>query len=323
MSLANSTIRSQVIVVTYSGEIGTYSKIESKFSHSVTLYASKIGVHKLIASGKIKCYIAAGTTVIIVASITCDGVIKGLKEALEPVLCVSGWIHCGVEDLASINLGQGKNLVSKWHTVLKRIPHKFVPPSLEGDSLPPITDFDFLRFKPEPFEILFQRMISIPVLPQTNVSIVIMPLQQGSDRTKKVDGLKYLAHITGSEVFHLDGNDQELDKKLWAKLHNYISDLPLFGKQYIFVCSKHPPLSSYKEMKRSYCHLRNNTPLGKGVFLETLPYDNGALAIPKMQFFDKVALHLGVLSVWNDSSALPPLLSHSGAPKHSNMLEVD
>jgi hypothetical protein len=76
-------------------------------------------------------------------------------------------------------------------------------------------------------------------------------------------------------------------------------------------------------MKRSHCHLSNHTPLGKGVFLETLPYDNGALAIPKMQFFDKVALDIGFLSVWNDSSALPPLLSHSGAPKYSNMQEVD
>jgi hypothetical protein len=308
-----------VIVVTYSCRFGNYHKaIEAAFHNSVTIDASKNNIHKLIASGKIKSHVAAGTTVIIVASITGNDVIKDLEKALAPVLCVSRWVHCGVaEDLASINLGQGRSIVSKWHALLKTFPHKVVPPSLAGDSLPPITDFEFLRFEPEPFEDLLQQIVSTPVPPITKVSVVIVPVPPDSDWPgKSWVGLTYYASL-GFNVLYLDGNDPKFVTKFWAKLNDCISVLPLFGKDYIIVCSKPSHFGSYWEMKRSYDNLR--TPLGRGVFLVTNPYDKDSCAILSIMRKLNLLMHLNDCGAPNFSGAS----SHSSAPSHSNMQEVD
>jgi hypothetical protein len=324
----------RVFVVTYSGpRIGNYHlDIAAAFSHSVILKASNVDIRKFIASNNIQKLVGAGKTVIFVTSITDNGVIKGLKKAFEQVRCVSWWIHCGLtEELASINLGQGRSIVPKWHKLLNDFPNKFVSPSLAGDSLPEITHFEFLLYKPPPFEVLFQQIVSTPVPPLTKVSAVFLEVVLGSvtpnNPLDKV--LKYLALITYSNVIHLNWND-ESEENLLRRLHDVMSDLPIFGKPCIIVCSNQHPLSSFTKMKKLCLDLIFKTPFEGGVFLETLPYDNGARANTRIQFFRELALRHTVLCMLNGDSApkLSSAPSNTSAPNlssapHSNMQEVD
>jgi len=267
-----------VIVVTYPNKIGNYHKaIEAMFTSFVTIDASVKNIHKSIESGEIKSYVAAGTTVIIVTSITGNGVIKGLEEALAPVHSVSLWIHCGVaEELTSINPGQGRGILPKWHAFLKTLPYKIVPPSLARDSLSHIPDFEFLRSVPVPVESVFQQIVQMPVLPLTQVSIVIMPMLPGSGKTTLTDlqTLKALAEKTGCEVIFFDGDDPALKEKYWVKLRNFISKLPLFGKQFIIVCSKNAPPTSYNGLKTFYRERKELLSTGVQV-MAILPNDCG------------------------------------------------
>jgi hypothetical protein len=154
------------------------------------------------------------------------------------------------------------------------------------------------------------------------VSVVIVPVLPDSDWPgESWDGLRYYSWL-GFQVFYLNGNGPEFGTKFWAKLNAYISKLPLFGKDYIVVCSKPSHFGSYWEMKRSYDNLR--TPLGRGVFLETKPYDKNVCCI--LPILDQ----LNWLMILNDTgppnfSCAPTFSSaqsHTSAP-HSNMQEVD
>jgi hypothetical protein len=318
-----------VFVVTYSASIGTnHFDIAAAFPHSVIRKASDVDIRKFVASGEFKKHVAAKKTVIIVASLTGNDVIKGLQEALRPVRCVSWWIHYGLaEALTTINSGQGNSFASKWHKLLKTLQHKVVPPILAEYWLPRINDFDILRFEPEPFDVLLQRIVSTPVPPQTNVSIVILDFLQSSVRFSNplvnIDLMMQLFVRTDCKVIYWEGSP-EFVKKFWAQLNQYISqELPLFGKTYIIVCRKPSHFDSYWEMRRSYKRL--DTPLGKGGFLITSPYNNDDSDTKKLQFFKNLARNLDVLCMLNDTSA-PNLSSEpnlSSAPTHSNMEEVD
>jgi hypothetical protein len=267
-----------VIVVTYPNKIGDYHKaIEGMVTSFVTIDASVKDIHKTIEAGEIKSYVAAGTTVIIVTSITGNGFIRGLEEALAPVHCVSWWVHCGVaEDLTSINPGRGRGILPKWHALLKTLPYKIVPPSLARDSLSHITDFEFLRSEPVPVESVFQQIVQMPVLPLTQVSIVIMPMLPGSGKTTLTDPqtLKELAEKTGCEVIYFDGDDPALKKKYWVELCGFIKKLSLFGKRYIIVCSKNAPPTGRKGLKTFYRDRRDLLSTGAQV-MAILPNDCG------------------------------------------------
>ncbi len=267
-----------VIVVTYPNKVGDYHKaIEAMFTSFVTIDASVKNIHKSIESGEIKSYVAAGTTVIIVTSITGNGVIKGLEEALAPVHCVSLWVHCGVaEDLTSINSGQGRGILPKWHALLKKLPYKIVPPSLARDSLSHITDFKFLRSELVPVKSVFQQIVQMPVLPLTKVSIVIMPMLPGSGKTTLTDlqTLKELAEETGYKVIFFDGDNPALKEKYWTKLRDFISKLPLFGKRYVIICSKNAPPTSRNGLKTFYRDRKELLSTGVKV-MAILPNDCG------------------------------------------------
>ncbi len=241
-------------------------------------------------------------------------VIKDLDRALAPVRCISWWIHYGdlAEDLTTINPNLGKSFVSKWHKTLRTLPNKVVPPSLAEDSLAPITDFEFLRFEPPPFEVLLQGIVSTPVPPISQVSIVIMPSDTTSD-WRGVNFYRYLHY----EVHYVDGTSPEFSKKFWAKLDAYISVLPLFGKDFIIVCSKPSHFGSYWDMRRSYERL--HTPLGGGGFLVIDPTIKADDVEAR-----NILRHLYLRAKMNGCGA-PNFTSASnlGVRKQSNMQEVD
>jgi hypothetical protein len=110
------------------------------------------------------------------------------------------------------------------------------------------------------------------------VSIVIMPMLPGSGKTTLTDlqTLKELAEETGYEVIFFDGDDLALKEKYWAKLRDFISKLPLFGKQFIIVCSKNAPPTSYNGLKTFYRDRRELLSTGVQV-MAILPNDCGTV----------------------------------------------
>jgi hypothetical protein len=116
----------------------------------------------------------------------------------------------------------------------------------------------------------------MPVLPLTQVSIVIMPMLPGSGKTTLTDPqtLKELAEKTGCEVIYFDGDDPALKKKYWIELCDFIRKLSLFGKRYIIVCSKNAPPTSHKGLKTFYRDRRDLLSTGAQV-MAILPNDCG------------------------------------------------
>jgi len=281
-----SVKKGAVIVITYScvpqeGSEALHTRIAQGFENSVYICAWAKDIHKAIAGGEIKNYVAAGTTVIILASITGDGVIKGLEEALAPVLNVSWWIHEGHgANLSQINPGKGKGLVPKWLAVLTKIPKKFVPPTLKT-PLQQIANFEVLNSPPVDPRLVIEAIVATPELERTKTTVIIMPLIPGCGKTTLTcpTTIQELSERTGAKVLFFDGDDPSLKEKYWAKLRDHISGLPLFGGDFIIICSKNAPPTSYDGSQLFYQRdLRQLIPADQ--VLAVLPDDMGTTTHP-------------------------------------------
>jgi hypothetical protein len=282
------TVKGAVIVVTYSSTIpegpdAPHNSISAGFRNTIIIYAWMKDIHNTIAKAEIKSYVAGGSTVIIVASITNDGVIKGLEEALSPVLLVSWWIHCGHgADLTSIHFGKGKSLVLKWHGALKKVPNKIVPSSLTGEILQPFVNFEFLNSPQVIIDVVLQLIYSAAEPRSSTITAIIMPLIPGSGKSSLTCSktVEQVAKRTNTRVHFFDGDDPSLREKYWSKLRTFIGRQPLYGEDVVIICSKNAPPKSYDDTRLFYERDLKDIIPSEVQVLAILPDDRGTRTHP-------------------------------------------